>query len=1021
MKKGVALLLALVLVSGSAGEAIGAEVVEQPDTLETDYLFDSPEESTIEEVYGAGETYNAAAALDYAKKHWNDGKGLCAEFVSDCLNAGGCSAWNNGATSLRRLLLASGMGQEYTLSYDGGYINMRTLEGKLSPGDAVFFACFEDQFPYEHVVLCKDADSNGYMRAYSHNNANDGSSAYAYGTYCPTCGTRTISAISIYHFNTSVGHSPVGYLDGAEGGEGTVHVWGWAYDPDDLSAKVKLDVYVGGNVGSGAKKYQITADKLFENADNIYHCGRYHGFDETIQVDARGNQPIYVHAYDVGAIAAENIQLTNSPRTASIKNVPFRIDYPGDFVVKEGESKSFTFTFQGDGIYNIAGEQPNDGVASIAVNSIDWSKRSVPVSITVKGLKEGKSSATFKLVDKSGSTLYSKKATVQVSATTKKVTGVSLDKQKAELKTGASLTLKATIAPSNATNQNVSWSSSNTSVATVDGKGLVTAKTPGTTNITVTTKDGGYTAKCAITVYRAVTGVSLNRESANLKIGDSMTLKATISPADATNQNVSWSSSNTSVATVDGKGVITPIAPGTTDITVTTKDGGYTAKCIVTVYRAVTGVSLNKESAKLQIGDGMTLKATITPENATNQNVSWSSSNTSVATVSGKGYVTSKNEGETIITVKTWDGEYTATCKVIVEKKPEDMKQPENTENKDDSENTESKDNTENTEKDNTGDTDNTGNTEQPENEPSDESDIIAVVKQKVDITDFLPQTYGKYQVSPKDRASVSAKGILTVKKAGEITITGLVKEGKKWVADSENAVTVSAELPKFQEKTVVMNYIGASFNAEDNLAPSECVVTSWTSSNPKVATVDASTGTVEAVKQGSAKITAVYGIGKQAAKYSFTVKVVIPSISKKKATMLSGATLTLKLNKARSTPVWSSEDEEIASVDESTGRVTGVSAGSTTITASLDGVEYSCAVTVKKPTLSFKKATLKVGKTKKITLKNTKLKNAVWESMDESVATIDENGVITAIAPGKAEIMTTTGGCESTCVITVK
>ena len=165
------------------------------------------------------------------------------------------------------------------------------------------------------------------------------------------------------------------------------------------------------------------------------------------------------------------------------------------------------------------------------------------------------------------------------------VTGVTLDQAELSLYTGESKTLIATVQPSDATIQNVTWESSNTEVATVDANGKVTAEGEGEATITVTTAEGGKTATCAVTVTAApvpVSGVSLNKDSTSLTVGDTETLTATITPDNATNKNVTWSSDTPSVASVNN-GVVTAVAPGTATITVTTADGGFTATCAVTV------------------------------------------------------------------------------------------------------------------------------------------------------------------------------------------------------------------------------------------------------------------------------------------------------------------------------------------------------------------------------------------------------------------------------------------------------
>jgi uncharacterized protein YjdB len=163
---------------------------------------------------------------------------------------------------------------------------------------------------------------------------------------------------------------------------------------------------------------------------------------------------------------------------------------------------------------------------------------------------------------------------------------VSLNKTEWLPLVGETLKLVATIFPANATNQNITWSSSNTGVATVDANGKVTARGSGTATITVKTEDGGYTATCTVIVV-PVTGVSLNKTSTRLvrHTATTETLTATVSPANANNKNVTWSSSNTGVATVDANGKVTAGTAGTATITVRTVDGGKTATCAVTVRK----------------------------------------------------------------------------------------------------------------------------------------------------------------------------------------------------------------------------------------------------------------------------------------------------------------------------------------------------------------------------------------------------------------------------------------------------
>ncbi|WP_231632126.1 Ig-like domain-containing protein [Flavobacterium sp. KJJ] len=164
------------------------------------------------------------------------------------------------------------------------------------------------------------------------------------------------------------------------------------------------------------------------------------------------------------------------------------------------------------------------------------------------------------------------------------VTGVSVNPTTATVGLGSTQQLNAIIAPANATNQNLTWTSSNTAVATVNASGLVTAVATGTTTITVKTADGNKTATSAITVAAIpVASVSVSPTTASLYAGNTQQLSATIAPANATNKNITWSSSNTAIAAVNSSGLVTAVAAGTANITATTQDGNKTAVAAITV------------------------------------------------------------------------------------------------------------------------------------------------------------------------------------------------------------------------------------------------------------------------------------------------------------------------------------------------------------------------------------------------------------------------------------------------------
>lgn len=255
------------------------------------------------------------------------------------------------------------------------------------------------------------------------------------------------------------------------------------------------------------------------------------------------------------------------------------------------------------------------------------------------------------------------------------VTSVSLNKKSLNLKIGQTDSLSAKVSPSNADNKDVTWSSNNTSVVTVDANGSVAAIGAGTATITCTAKDGsGKSATCSVKVIDGkvkVSSISLNQRNLNLVIGKTSTIVARISPSKATNKEVTWTSSDENVATVDKNGTVTAVGVGTAKITCTATDGsGKTATATVKVTDGkikVKSLTLNKTSLSLTAGSTSTLIARISPSNATDKEVTWTSSDESIATVDENGKVTAVSAGTVTITCRANDGsEKYSTCVIIV-------------------------------------------------------------------------------------------------------------------------------------------------------------------------------------------------------------------------------------------------------------------------------------------------------------------------------------------------------------------
>ncbi len=341
--------------------------------------------------------------------------------------------------------------------------------------------------------------------------------------------------------------------------------------------------------------------------------------------EATPQGPVSVSGVSLNHVSAEitnetGIQLvaTVSPSNATNKNVSWSSDKPG--IASVDQSGNVTGVSAGTAIITVTTEDGNKtatcevtvtmivhvtGVsldhtsldlhpgeqdsltATVAPSNasnknVTWSTNASSVATVNNGTVTAVSAgtATITVTTEDGS----KTATCTVTVTNVAVTGVTLNKSSLTLTRLDSETLIATITPSNATNKNINWSSSNTSVASVSG-GTVTAVAQGTATITArSSADNTKFATCTVTVNPiSVTGVTLDKSALDLYVGGSETLTATVAPADADIQTVTWSSDHTNIATVTSAGKVTAVAVGTATITVTTTDGGHTASCTVTV------------------------------------------------------------------------------------------------------------------------------------------------------------------------------------------------------------------------------------------------------------------------------------------------------------------------------------------------------------------------------------------------------------------------------------------------------
>ena len=273
-------------------------------------------------------------------------------------------------------------------------------------------------------------------------------------------------------------------------------------------------------------------------------------------------------------------KLDGTPTGGTVVYGPTITKQPEAQSVTVGQTATFTITANGS--------EPLSYQWQKSDSSDNWADISGAIGATYTTAATTTSMSGYQyrcVVSNSAGSVTSNAVTLTVNAATVSVTGVTLEPTSLSLFTGNTATLTATVHPDNATNQNVTWESSNTEVATVDANGKVTAVGAGEATITVTTEDGCKTATCIVTVTVPVTGVKLNKETLELFTDGSATLTATVEPSDAANQNVTWSSDKPEVATVDN-GKVTAVGAG--EATITATAGGITATCVVHVRKPAT-------------------------------------------------------------------------------------------------------------------------------------------------------------------------------------------------------------------------------------------------------------------------------------------------------------------------------------------------------------------------------------------------------------------------------------------------
>ena len=649
-----------------------------------------------------------------------------------------------------------------------------------------------------------------------------------------------------------------------------------------------------------------------------------------------------------------------------------------------------------------------------AENGLDWSSNNEKVATVnssgvVTGVSNG--SATITVTTKNGKSASSI-ITVQTSPIS-----ISLNKTTETLDlTGTNTTqLSVTYNPTSSNvNTGITWSSNNTGVATVDDKGLVTAKANGSVTITARTENG-KTATCAIKVQTSPIGITLNKDKATVDLSSSTkTVQLSVTAYNPTTSNVNtgitWSSSNPNIASVSTSGLVTAKAKGTAVITATTTNGKK-ATCTITVIKNITSLTVSAPSTTLETGATMKLTANVQPTDTT-ESITWSSKNTGVATVNAStGQVTGKSNGTVEIVAKSSTTGKTASVTIKVQTSPQGISL----------------------------------------NKTSETLDMSGTKTLQLSVTAYNPTTSNvntgiTWSSSNSNIASVSTSGLVTAKTNGKATITATTTNGKTascsiLVQTSPTSVTLNKTSETLDMSGTTTVQLTATINpGSANINTGK----SWSSSNPGVATVNSSTGLVTAKANGTATITVRTGNGKTA---SCTVTVQTSpkgiSLNRSNASLDMNGTKTVQLSVSSYNPsssnvsktiTWSSSNSNVASVSTS-GVVTAKSNGNATITAkTANGKTATCSILVQTSpasvSLNRTSATLDMSGTTTLQLSATLNPSSTvnintgktWSSSNSNIASVNTAGLVTAKSNGTATITVRTGnGKTASCSITVQ
>ncbi len=554
----------------------------------------------------------------------------------------------------------------------------------------------------------------------------------------------------------------------------------------------------------------------------------------------------------------------------------------------------------------------NACVESIIYTSQDENIATVSAQGKIMPVAEGKTTITIAVSD--GYNVYNKEVAVSIIKDIVAVTAVDFPNPSYIKYIGDTFQLIPTIAPSDATNKTLIWTSSNPAVATVDESGNVVILSSGTAIITVTANNG-VSATCVITAKVIdVTSVDLSQYEITMQVYDSEQLVAIISPNNATDKSITWASSNESIATVDSEGNVVAKKAGSCSVSATSVNG-KTKSCLVTVKDIEpTSISLSEYSCRLNIDETKEITVTLQPSTVTDTVIQWTSANTAVATISN-GIITGVSAGTTTITAKTGN-DLEKTITITVNPLLAESISLNTTEA------------------------------------------TLLEQEQQILVATVLPAKTSDKSISWSSSnpsvVSIDANGKLTAKAIGYAEITAQTVNGLEAtciVYVTLNVVAVSAV--QIVPETLEM-YIGDMESLTATIVPSNATNKSlvWSTTKSSVATVD-QYGNVSAVSVGTTNITATSS-NNISSSCVVTVKAVeVSSITLSDVSLAVSESQTLHAvispsNATNQTITWSIDDESVATINPSSGKIVGVSEGTTTVTATAsNGVTTTATVKV--------------------------------------------------------------------------